>query len=95
MFQTKKRSKCVDDCVYRGYCETSSPEVMKQLNEEGHLRSFCKQKCRTIENSRTFAKCEKRRRKDCEYPLADDCKEEVEEACKSDLRVLFVKNILY
>lgn len=90
-----KKWKCIDNCLNRAYCEVSSPKVMEQLNKEGFLRSLCKQKCRTIENSRTFEKCERRKRKTCEYPSSEERRTEAEKSCREDFRVLFVKNIFY
>ncbi|AQM73259.1 hypothetical protein B1750_gp278 [Noumeavirus] len=100
MFSSGKRKNCVDDCVYKGYSTISGNSkdmvrVMQQLNEEGHLQRICKQKCRVLENSRPYLRCERNAKKECKYPNSDECKDLVKETCSNDIRVRMTKAVFY
>ncbi|AEA07042.1 hypothetical protein LAU_0191 [Lausannevirus] len=69
--------------------------IMKQLNEEGHLQKACEQKCRLLENSRTYQRCERNAKKECKYPNSDKCKTAIKEICSNDIRVRLARAVFY
>ncbi|AMQ10734.1 hypothetical protein [Brazilian marseillevirus] len=91
-----RERNCIDECMNRAYA-TISPmkskdmcKIMDQLNKEGHLSTLCRKKCHIIENSRTYAKCERRKREEC-----GGSKECIKERCSNDFRVKVAKAVFY
>ncbi|AHC54809.1 hypothetical protein D1R32_gp092 [Tunisvirus fontaine2] len=100
MFSSGKKRRCVDDCIYRGYSTISGNakdmvRIMDQINKEGHLRTICKQKCHTIENSRAYQRCERRVKEEYKDAPRKERDNFVKEECENDLRVRLTKAVFY